>query len=114
MNWLNNLPGFKRSPAGREWRLWKRLPFILGLGTAVPMLAAGVFWCASPGEPSAAEAGNLMLLIYGLIGVVVLHWTLVFTLAIGCAIVMLMKGPAYVADSYPLPVPLPETRLGPR
>jgi hypothetical protein len=33
---------------------------------------------------------------------VVLHWTLVLTLAIGCAIVMLMKGPAYVADPYEL------------
>lgn len=29
-----------------------------------------------------------------------LLWTLVLTLAIGCAIVMLMKGPAYVADAY--------------
>ena len=37
-----------------------------------------------------------------MLGVVILHWTLVLTLAIGCAIVMLMKGPAYVADAYPL------------
>ena len=29
-------------------------------------------------------------------------WTAVFTIAIGCTIVMLMKGPAYVADRYPL------------
>ena len=35
-------------------------------------------------------------------GVVVLHWTVVLTLAIGCIIVMLMKGPAYVADAYHL------------
>ena len=31
-----------------------------------------------------------------------LLWTLVLTLAIGCAIVMLMKGPAYEAEAYPL------------
>ena len=42
------------------------------------------------------------LLIYRLIGLL-LHWTLLFTLAIGCVIVMLMKGPAYVADPYPPP-----------
>lgn len=36
-------------------------------------------------------------------GVVVLHWTLVLTLALGCFIVRLTKGPAYVADAYPLP-----------
>ncbi|MCK7495937.1 MAG: hypothetical protein MZW92_37010 [Comamonadaceae bacterium] len=36
------------------------------------------------------------------IAVVVLHWTIVFTIAIAAFIVMVMKGPAYVADAYPL------------
>jgi hypothetical protein len=36
-------------------------------------------------------------------GVVALHWALVLTLALGCFIVRVMKGPAYVADAYPLP-----------
>lgn len=36
------------------------------------------------------------------IALVVLHWTVVLTLAIGAAIVWLMKGPAYVADAYAL------------
>ena len=40
---------------------------------------------------------------YRIIGLVVLHWTLVLTLAIGCAIVIVMKGPAFVADPYPPP-----------
>jgi len=42
-----------------------------------------------------------------------LHWTLVLTLAIGCVIVMLMKGPAYVADAYPMEEPphVTETKL---
>ena len=35
-------------------------------------------------------------------GLLFVHWTLVLTLAIGCVIVMLMKGPAYVADGYAL------------
>jgi hypothetical protein len=34
---------------------------------------------------------------------VLLHWTLVLTVAIGCVIVIVMKGPAYVADGYPPP-----------
>jgi len=33
----------------------------------------------------------------------VLHWTVVFTVAIGAFIVFVMKGPAYVADRYELP-----------
>ena len=35
-------------------------------------------------------------------GVVVFHWTVVFTAAIGAFIVYVMKGPAYVADAYAL------------
>jgi hypothetical protein len=33
---------------------------------------------------------------------VILHWTVVLTVGIGAFIVMVMKGPAYVADAYPL------------
>jgi len=103
VNWLNKLRGFERSPPGREWALWKRLPLVLGLGTAVPIVVALAFWWAAPGQPSAAEGRDLLLLTYRLIGLVVLHWTLVITVAIGCVIVIVMKGPAYVADAYPPP-----------
>jgi hypothetical protein len=103
MQWLNRLPGFEPSAPGLEWALWKRLPAILGWGSVVPLLLALACWWAAPGPPSAAEDRDLLLLTYRLIGLVVLHWTLVLTLAIGCAIVMVMKGPAYVADAYPPP-----------
>jgi hypothetical protein len=36
-------------------------------------------------------------------GAVILHWSLVLTLAFGCVIVRVMKGPGFVADAYPLP-----------
>jgi uncharacterized BrkB/YihY/UPF0761 family membrane protein len=98
---LNRLPGFQRSPPGREWALWKRLPAILLIGTALPLAVALALWWVAPGQPSAAEERDLLLLTYRLIGLVVLHWTLALTLAIGCAIVLLMKGPAFVADAYP-------------
>jgi uncharacterized BrkB/YihY/UPF0761 family membrane protein len=103
MTALNRLPGFQRSPPGLEWALFKRLPAILILGTALPIGVALALWWAAPVQPSAAEERELLLLTYQLIGLLVLHWTLVFTLAIGCIIVWLMKGPAYVADAYPLP-----------
>ena len=35
-----------------------------------------------------------------MVGVVTLVWAAVLTIAIGCVIVWLMKGPAYVADGY--------------
>jgi hypothetical protein len=103
MNWLNRLPGFERSLPGREWTVWKRLPAILGWGTAVPLMLAVIFWWMAPAGASAAEERALWLSIYRLLGLVVLHWTLVLTVAIGCVIVMLMKGPAFVADAYPPP-----------
>jgi uncharacterized BrkB/YihY/UPF0761 family membrane protein len=98
---LNRLPGFQRSPPGLEWALWKRLPVILLIGTVVPLGVALALWWAAPGQPSGAEERELLLMTYRLIGLVVLHWTLVLTVAIGCAIVLLMKGPAFVADAYP-------------
>ena len=33
---------------------------------------------------------------------VLTFWTAVFTVAIGCVVVHIMKGPAYVADAYPV------------
>ena len=45
------------------------------------------------------------------IGAVMTVWTAVLTVAIGCWVVMVMKGPHYAADSYPLndaPRPRPD------
>jgi hypothetical protein len=36
------------------------------------------------------------------ISLIILHWTVIFTVGIAAVIVMVMKGPAYVADPYPL------------
>jgi hypothetical protein len=103
MNWLNKLPDIDRSAPGLEWALWKRLPAILAYGTGLPILVGLAFWLSAPGHPASAADGDLLLVIFRLIGVVVLHWILILTLAIGCAIVIVMKGPAYVADGYPPP-----------
>jgi len=83
--------------------IWKRLPAILLWGTAVPLAVAAAAWLAAPSLPANAVDRGSLLLIYQLVALVVLHWTLVLTLAIGCAIVMVMKGPAFVADPYPPP-----------
>ena len=101
MNLFNKLPGFVRSAPGWEQRIWRRLPAILLWGTLLPLLLAGVNRALAP----AALGGESAWLLwdYRMIGVVVLHWTLVLTLALGCFIVRVMKGPAYVADAYPLP-----------
>jgi hypothetical protein len=110
--WLKRLPGFQRAAPGLEWQLWRRLPSIFIAGTLLPLavaMLARAFSADSPvGEPNKA----LQLFDYAMVGVVMLHWTLVLTLAIGCAIVMVMKGPAFVADAYPLPERDDESRPG--
>lgn len=112
MNWLNKLPGFQRSPPGLEWALWQRLPRILWVGTLIPGLLALGCWWAVPEQLTSAADRDLLLTCYRLLGLVMLHWTLVLTVAIGCVLVMVMKGPAYVADAYVADAYTPAEREG--
>ncbi|MDZ7856283.1 hypothetical protein [Sphaerotilus sp.] len=115
MNLFNKLPGFVQSQPGREQQVWQRLPAIGLWGTLLPLGLAGLNHLLAPNvAESSADAAALLLWDYTMFGVVVLHWTLMLTVAIGCFIVRVMKGPAYVADAYPLPTeseePLTERR----
>lgn len=102
MNAINRIPGFVQTPAGRERDVLRLLPRVLVLGTlllALPSLAARIFF----GEGDAVEASTRLQTVDILaISILVLHWTLVLTMAIAAFIVMVMKGPAYVADAYPV------------
>ena len=76
------------------------MPTVCLVGTLVPALmafAARLFIV----EGSAAElARRIQLFDFVMIGLVIFVWTLVVTITIGCVIVWLMKGPAYVADGF--------------
>ena len=100
MPWFNKLPGVVRCAPGLEQRIWRRLPSVLGWGTVLPLGLAGAHRAlAAPAADMAARGWWDDILI----GVVTLHWSGVLTVGIGCFIVRVMKGPAYVADAYPLP-----------
>lgn len=103
MKYLQKLPGFQRSPAGLEWRIWKRLHWIWLAGTVLPLLASALVYVLDWLQPSVPDSRAAEQFFYVMIGSMLLHWTLVATLALGCIIVMIMKGPAYVADAYRLP-----------
>lgn len=99
MQWLNKLPDSVRSASGLEWTLWRKLPWIFAVGTVVPVLLLLLLhWLAADGQ--LVQARNLQIIDYVVIGVVLFHWSAVATLAIGCILVMLMKGPGYVADGF--------------
>lgn len=102
MSMFNILPGHQKTPAGLERQILKRLPRITWAGTALfsalALLARLLPW--SGGE--AQVWTHIHTIDIYLISLVILHWTVVLTVGIGAFIVMVMKGPAYVADAYPL------------
>jgi hypothetical protein len=102
MNWLQKIPNSIRTASGLEWRLWRKLPKIALLGTVLPLVGLGVLHWMNDPQASAAQARWLQMADYFVGAVIVFHWTMVLTIAIGCIIVMVMKGPGYMADSYPV------------
>lgn len=102
MNWFQKLPGFQRTPYGLEWRILRLIPHAALAGTALPALVALAARYLIGGSTEAELARNLQRFDFMMIGLVIFIWTLVLTVAIGCAIVWLMKGPAYVADGLEL------------
>jgi hypothetical protein len=101
MNYFTKLDGFQRSPTGLEWEIWKKLRLILLTGTCLPLLASGGAYLLD----GMVFTRSVEHFFYVMVGLVIFHWSLVLTLAIGCAIVILMKGPAYVADAYTMEEP---------
>jgi hypothetical protein len=105
MNWLKRLPGHHPETPGLEWTLWRKLPMVLLTGTALLVLVVLAVHALVDTEGRPALARQLLMFDYFAIGALVLHWTAVFTVAIGCTVVLIMKGPAYEADPYPVPGP---------
>lgn len=102
MNWLNPLKGSLRSASGLEWKIWRRLPIMALVGALLSALLWLAFhWILDP-QISAVQSRWLLKAGYMAVGALIFYWMMLLTLAIACAIVMVMKGPAYVADAYPL------------
>ena len=78
------------------------MPTMCIAGTLLPALAAVLARFVMTGSNEAELVRHIQMFDFLMIGLVLFIWSLVMTLAIGCAIVWLMKGPAYVADGYPL------------
>lgn len=99
---FNKLPGFRRTPPGRERGLLRALPRLFWFGSALlclPSLLVRLWF----GLLADSDPGTQILTtdIY-VASLVILHWTVLLTVGIAAFIVVAMKGPAYVADAYPL------------
>ncbi len=97
------LPGSRTEPAGLERKVLARLPMVALVGTsacvAISLLARLHWW----GDDSIEAVRSLQMVDIWVLAAAILHWTVVFTVAIGAFIVFVMKGPAYIADRYELP-----------
>lgn len=100
MNWLRKLPGFQQTPYGLEWRLLRLMPTACLAGTLLPALMSLVARFLIVDGSAAELARRIQLFDFVMIGLVIFIWALVVTVTIGCVIVWLMKGPAYVADGF--------------
>jgi hypothetical protein len=103
MNLFNRLPGLECAPAGRERALSPRLPLVAFTGTVVPLLCVLAVRLAAAHASNDAAARVALTLEVALASVTILYWTVVFTGALGSLVVVIAKGPAYVADAYPPP-----------
>jgi hypothetical protein len=86
-------------PPGLEWQILKRLPKALLLGTLIPVGLSVLARLLPPAEGVDAAKNILNVDIFA-IATAITFWTGVLTVAIGCVVVAIMKGPAYVADAY--------------
>ena len=93
--WLTKLPGYQVYEPGLERKVLYELPQFTVLGSlaiALPSLLARFFL-----SPKAQRIIDILV-----ISTEIFFLGMVLTLGIAAFIVMLAKGPAYVADAYPL------------
>jgi len=98
MNYLRKIPGYRRYSYGAEWLVLRKIHLIALTGTLLPLVAVGIAYLFL-----GLNSHDFKLLLFFAISLIVLFWTIMTTVGIGCLIVVLMKGPAYVADPYELP-----------
>ena len=102
MNLFRKLPNSVREAPGLEWAILKKLPVTLLFGTLVPLaISLGNRLFPPEGTP-VLIAKHVKTVDIMAIATTLTVWTAVLTVAIGCFVVLMMKGPAYVADAYEL------------
>lgn len=100
MNLFTKLHG-RRIPPGLEWQILRKLPHITLAGSLIPVVLAALVRLLPP-EQGVDMAKHIKTVDIFAIATAVTFFTAVLTVAIGCVVVYVMKGPAYVADAYPL------------
>ena len=102
---MNDVPGKlhgRKTPPGLERKILRKMPLMF-VATTVITVSLSVLARLLPGEESDYEAAKTVATVdIFVLATVATIWTALLTITIGCVIVHIMKGPAYVADAYPL------------
>lgn len=102
MDWFRKLPGYRRTPPGFERRFLRRVPWLMFAGGVLIALAMISMRIWPPHDPL-GDTGRLVdIRDAQLLVLLAVYWWVVLVMGTAAFIVMLMKGPAYVADAYPL------------
>jgi len=91
----------RRVPPGLEVQILKKLPKITVAGLLL-IGALSVLVRVLPAQPGIDAPKHINSVDIFAIASGITFLTGVFTVAIGCVVVHVMKGPAYVADAYPV------------
>lgn len=89
-------------PPGLEMRILRSLPRVTLIGALMPA-ALSVLVRVMPPQPGVDVAKHIKSVDIFAIAIEITFLTAMFTVAIGAVVVHIMKGPAYMADSYPIP-----------
>ena len=102
MNLFNRLPGYVSSAPGLERVVLARMPMIFCIGVTLLMMPSLLLRLGN-WDMHALRLDELIskVDIYAT-GGFLLYCNLAVAVTIGAFIVLVMKGPAYVADAYPL------------
>jgi hypothetical protein len=97
MNWFHKLHTH-RYPPGLERRIWRKLPLAMLASIVIPAgLSIGTRLSPPDGSSYEVAKATSTVDIFA-IALLLTAVTAVITVGIGCIVVMIMKGPAYVAD----------------
>lgn len=97
---FNKLSGYQQTPAGLERKILRLIPGVFTFGIAILVLPSLVLRLTGQVSWNPHEMVS-MVDIYA-VGAILLFCNLTVAVGVGALVVMLMKGPAYVADGYTL------------
>gem|GEM_PF-1087827 len=98
-----NCQGFSKCLRGRKRQILRCLPHVLWVGTLPAGIGAGLMQMLPWSDSEAEGATRINTIDTYLISLLIHHWTVLFAVAIGAFIVLVMARSAYMAGAYPLP-----------